>query len=271
MNKRTKKQDEEEFLDATFDEWSEEINIDDTDDEDLDDKLISATYLESIRTGRKIIQKTRIQFSNRLSAMMSGRSSFDQKAFDRYSFYVTKFEEIEKALTEDLAEEAKDIPVIQEMVKIKGISWIMAARVYAEVDIKKADTVSALWRYAGYGVVDGLRERPVKGEKLHYNKDLKTACYLVGSCFLKSRSPYRSIYDSSKEYYQINRPTWTKAHIHKAAMRKMVKVWLHHLWLTWRKLEGLPTRNLYVEQYLGHKNILQPSEFGWTEIGVEDE
>jgi hypothetical protein len=142
---------------------------------------------------------------------------------------------------------------------------ILAAKVISMIDIQRADTVSALWRYAGYGVVNGEREKPTKGEALHYNKRLKTTCYLIGSSFLRSNSPYRQIYDSSKEYYETNRD-WTKLHRHHAAMRKMIKVWLSHLWEVWRTLEGLPVRNIYAEDKLGHNHYISPQDYGWPKV-----
>jgi hypothetical protein len=110
-----------------------------------------------------------------------------------------------------------------------------------------------------------LRSRPIEGWALDYNKRLKTTCYLVGSSFLKSRSPYRAVYDQAKEYYELNRPDWTKAHRHNAAMRKMIKMWLSHLWEVWRKLEGLPTREPYIIGREGHEHYHTPQEFGWPE------
>ena len=49
------------------------------------------------------------------------------------------------------------------------------------------------------------RQRPIKGEKLSYNRRLKTAVYLAGDSFIKSRSPYRDLYDASKKRYRIRK------------------------------------------------------------------
>lgn len=42
------------------------------------------------------------------------------------------------------------------------------------------------------------------------------------------------------------------AHRHQAALRYMCKMFLAQFWEEWRKLEGLPVRSSYQEQYLGH-------------------
>ena len=102
---------------------------------------------------------------------------------------------------------------------------------------------------------------------MHYNKRLKTSCYKVGSSFLRCGSPYRQIYDNAKEYYETNRD-WTKLHRHHAAMRKMIKVWLSHLWEVWRTLEGLPVRNIYAEDKLGHNHYISPQDYGWPSLEV---
>jgi hypothetical protein len=152
------------------------------------------------------------------------------------------------------------------MHEIKGIGPMLAAKVIAMVDIHRADTVSALWRYAGYGVVDGERERPTKGERLHYNKRLKIALRQIGVSFMKCDSPYRRVYDAARDYYDANRPEWTPGHLHNAAMRKMIKVFLSHLWERWRVLEGRPTRALYVQEKLGHNHVYRAADFGWPEL-----
>jgi hypothetical protein len=47
--------------------------------------------------------------------------------------------------------------------------------------VKRIDVVYSDWRFAGFGVADGKAERPRKGEKLHYNRRLKVACWKIGS------------------------------------------------------------------------------------------
>jgi len=211
----------------------------------------------------RTLQKTRIAFSNRISAIERGTDNGDQELLEKW---LGKFEELESACDSDIFTMVKDYPIIEHLDALKGIGKLLAAKLVSMIDIEKADTVSALWRYAGYAVIDGAREKPTKGEKLHYNARLKTTCYLIGSSFLKCSSPYRDIYDTSKEFYEVNRSDWTKLHRHNAAMRKMIKIFLAHLWEQWRKLNNLPVTQPYILLKPEHNHPYKRSDFGWPEI-----
>jgi hypothetical protein len=217
---------------------------------------------------RQQIQKTRIRFSNRLSALEDGSDTDPNSGqYEELEQWYETFDALEVRLDKQVAAKVKDWPIYPYITAVRGIGPMLAAKVVSLVDIERANTVSALWRYAGFAVINGERERPVKGERLHYNKRLKTACYLVALSFLRQGSPYRRIYDSAKEYYQANRD-WTKGHIHMASLRKMTKVFLAHCWFYWRTLEGLPTRPLYVHEKLGHEHVHQATDFGWPELEI---
>lgn len=219
----------------------------------------------------RTLQKSRIAFGNRVSALDRGVDEADPAARAIIEKWFARFEELEKEADKDIASLVGDIEIVKELTELKGIGKLLAAKIVAMIDIERADTVSALWRYSGYGVVQiekdgelvGERERPTKGEKLHYNIRLKTTLYLVATSFLRCGSPYRAIYDSSKAMYEVNRPEWTRAHIHAASMRRMTKVFLSHLWKRWRTLESLPTRALYVHERLGHTSYEEPENYGW--------
>jgi len=114
-------------------------------------------------------------------------------------------------------------------------------------------------------IVDGYIER-VKGEKLHYNARLKTTCYLIGTSFLKCHSPYREIYDEAREFYAANRTDWTKLHQYHAAIRKMIKIFLSHLWEQWREREKLPVGQAYILNLPEHNHKYERNNFGWPEL-----
>jgi len=224
--------------------------------------------LRALVDHRAALQAERIRWGNRLAAATGG----EDIASDGELRMAQKWHEIYSRLETDADAEItriiKDHPLMPQLRQVRGVGPLLAAKMLALIDITRADSVSALWRYAGYGVIDGQRERPTKGEKLHYNIRLKTTLYLVAGSFLKSSSPYRRVYDDAKAFYQANRPEWTKSHIHAASMRKMIKVFLSHLWNRWRALEGLPIRPLYVHEKLGHTTVFTPEEFGWPEVSA---
>ena len=221
------------------------------------------TDLRSLVDLRTTLQKNRIAFGQRVQAADRGADALTGDQKNAMQTWEERFKDLEALADEEIKDQVKDIPIVQYMLAVRGVGALLAARFVSMVDISRADTVSALWAYCGYAVREGHRDRPVKGEKLRYNARLKTTCYLIASAFLRSGSPYTAVYYSSKEFYEANRPDWTKAHIHLASMRRMVKVWLSHVWEVWRTLEGLPVRGLYVEERLNHQHIYTPAEFGW--------
>lgn len=204
------------------------------------------------------IQRVRIGIGNRVWA-----STADRDSNMPHPFLQSLHEKLFKIET-DLGKEMKDI--LEDhlawpwLSRVKGIGPTLATKILGLIgDISRYDTVSKLWRYAGYGVIDGKAERNVKGEKSHFNRRLKTALYLVGDSFIKSRSPYRQFYDKAKERY-AGREGWTPLHISLAARRKMIKIFLAHLWETWREAQGLPIRKPYVIDYLEHTTYVNPWE-----------
>lgn len=215
----------------------------------------------------RTIQKSRIGMELRIYALEHGEDKADEVTLALINRWKERFENTENEIDDDIKDMCKNYPIIDEMIKVKGLGLMLSAKIVAMVDINRADSVSAMWRYCGYGVIDGKRERPVKGEKLHYNSRLKTTLYNVAGSFLKCNSSYRLVYDRAKAYYEETKADdkeWTKGHIHLASMRKMIKVFLSHLWLVWRTMEQLETNKPYVHDVLKHTHYYAPEEFGWT-------
>lgn len=99
-------------------------------------------------------------------------------------------------------------------------------------------------------------ERPVKGQKLAYNRFLKTKMVgVLAGCLLKANSPYREYYDNYKHRLISGKRGRDDGHRHQMSMRYMVKMLLLDIWKDWRELEGLPVRNLYQEEYLDHQHV----------------
>lgn len=211
--------------------------------------------LEYLRT---TFQRERIRMSNRVAAVEQGRSDVEVATIERYC---ERFLMLEKEISAEIAEAVKDHEMWDWLDRIKGIGPGLAGCLVAHINIERCATVSALWKYAGQGVTAGEHDRPRKGEKLPYNAGLKRICYLIGTSFLRSGSPYRDEYDQAKAYYQRNRVDWTPKRIDMAARRKMVKLFLSHLWAEWRDRRGLPVRAPYAMQVLGHDGDKPASDY----------
>ena len=234
------------------------------------------------------LQKARVQFGNRVNAAVQGADTTSPRQDTLTARYFDLFQRIEDDITNDIAVLVRAYPIYDHVSALKGIGPTLSAKLIALIgDISTFDNTSKLWRFAGYGTVPDpahvaefdpdapdadinaygpvprIAERPIKGEKLHYNRRLKVALYLVATSFMRSRSPYKALYDSARIKYDRTRPEWTLLHKHRAALRIMIKVFLTHLWKRWRTLEGLPTPDLYVESHLGHTTIYQPEDYGW--------
>lgn len=136
-------------------------------------------------------------------------------------------------------------------------------------------------------------ERRVRGRRLHYDPKFKTTLFNLGDGLLRATSPYRRVYDEAYDYYLVNRPHWTTCQdckatlseckdpdkhgnveyrvrpgkgwstgrVHLASKRKMVKIFLAHVFEAWRRIEGLPIQELYVFAVLNHKDRLRPEDF----------
>ena len=117
----------------------------------------------------------------------------------------------------------------------------------------------------------------IRGDKMKspflcpFNKDIKKALLgVMADVFIKTQNEYainhyypekQRLENSSqmtKEVVaggKIKEVMWKDAkknHIHFAAKRKMIKMFLLDLYVAWRGIEGLSVREPYNEEYLGH-------------------
>lgn len=158
--------------------------------------------------------------------------------------------------------------------KVKGIGKLLAANLlYYYGYCEEFDTVSKLWAYSGWQVVDGHAPKRKHGEQMNWNIKAKTLGFKIGDSFIKQRSIYRKIYDEAKTEYMKREDLreeskctkcagtgktkgedcknckgrgFTIMHMHRMAMRKMIKIFLEHYWVTARKLKGLPISDPYI-------------------------
>jgi len=111
-------------------------------------------------------------------------------------------------------------------------------------------------------------ERAVAGEVLHYNARLKVTMHQIAESLIRTGDGYhyRRVYDEARAKYD-KKEDWPKGRCYFAALRIVKKVFLAHLWEQWRTHEGLPTRELYVIEKLGHTMKWRRADFGWPVHG----
>lgn len=188
----------------------------------------------------------------------------EQSRVDRMFSFMGEAEGLEKHLEKDIKDLVKEYPIYNLYLKdVKGISHILSAGLISWVgDISRFQTISKLWAYSGLHVIEGEAARRRKGEPSNWNSRLKTHCWKLGESFVKSRGEYRGLYDKYRAADELLHPEpvvdgkrtlYTKGHMFARAKRKTVKVFLSHLWVRWRELEGLPVSKPFCEEYLGHK------------------
>ena len=143
------------------------------------------------------------------------------------------------------------------------------------------DTVSKYWAWWGLDVRDGHAPKRVKGENIDWNPKMRMLAWKISKQFVMQGDRYRMIYDAEKlrltaerigedgELYchrlaecqaklrKRAKPA-CKGHIDAMAKRKAVKLFLSHLYVKWREIEGLPIRPPYVVEKMGHTSIQEP-------------
>ena len=215
----------------------------------------------------KELQKVRVATSNRL---WSDTDEFNKKV-------LKSMELLEKEIIKGMEQELEKYKIWKWLEGIRGISAATAAGLIAYIkDIKEFDSISNLWSYFGFGVIEGKAPKMKSGETGGYNvKARALVAGIIADNFIKSKSPYKKIYDEEKtkqlaigykegelfaKYGKPYKKGDTKLkllHAHNRAKRKMVKIFLSHLWLKWRELEGLPMTEPYAIAILKHKDKIQ--------------
>lgn len=194
------------------------------------------------------LQEHRIALSLQIHALKK-----QERGTELLSRFQEEFLSFEKEIEKAILRSIRQHPMYPWLKSCKGIGPILAASLISQIDITKAEHASSLWKYCGLAVdlETGKAERREKGKKISWNPFLKKTCWKVGEQFVKSKGKYRTIYDTSKEFYQKKFPKevkdtkskrtfYTKGHIHALAKRRAVKLFLADFWVAWRTQEGLP-------------------------------
>jgi hypothetical protein len=169
-----------------------------------------------------------------------------------------------------------------------GIGPVLAAGLSAHIKPEKADSVSAVWKFAG--LAPGF-DHKVKGQALPYNARLKVLCWKIGESFVKVSGKEEAVYGQlyvqfKKEEVQKNDTGRYKeaaerelankkfsdnatkkrllegklsdGHLHSRAKRRAVKLFLSHYYMKGRESRGLPVREPYAIAIQGHDGLIEP-------------
>ena len=222
----------------------------------------------------------------RISSIQKGKSLMDEQLEHDLLEY-TDLDNLICTSKKVLINYGENVGVIWNWVTdIRGLGeGSLAAQLLAQIDdIGKFATVSKLWRFAGQAVIDGKAEMNTPGQKSSMNNKLRGICWNIGEQFVKQQtSLYVDIYYSEKKRQKRLHPEvvcktctdelglevpwddcpgkkhkriYNDGHFHNRAKRKAVKIFLQHLWVKWREIEGLPVSEPYVKAILNHINIV---------------
>jgi len=127
-----------------------------------------------------------------------------------------------------------------------------------------ASNPSKLHKYAG--VAPGCRRS--RGEKTDYNPKVKTLMWKILTQFLKTgartKCKYAELFEQVKQEYAQRCPkpekgSW-KMKVHLTAKNIVMRIFLTNLWLTYRRMHGLPVTEPYAAKLEGQHKIYKPEE-----------
>ncbi len=256
------------------------------------DQKVLNTLGVAVDTGL-MIENARVRLQVRQSHLK--RQHRKDPVADKLLLEVGGLEETIDKMVSDLLNQHPAYPWFSQ---IKGVGKENIGKVIGLIDIEKADTISSLWKFAGYAVdPDGHAPRRVKGKKLEYNARLRTMCWRMASSLLRAKGSYYKYYLAQKELLEIRKKNEgfsivpasklprkkiakrgsdgevqikdkreeslhviSEGHIHNMALRKMIKLFLSHLWLVWREEAGLPLTKPYAIDRMKHNSFIPPYE-----------
>lgn len=230
------------------------------------------------------MQGGRIRANNQIRALTTSGEPHESIAW-----LSTESRVLEESVKRALDAYSAGHPVGKRMRTVVGVGPVISAGLLAHIDITRAPTAGAIWRYAGLDPTSEWK----KGEKRPFNASLKTLCWKLGESFVKTCNHKDTVYgrlyrerkdaeianneagafaDQAKaklEKFKIGKTTdaykaysvgkLPPAHIHARARRVAVKMFLSHLHEVWYEVEfGTKPPAPYVFEHAGHVHKLDP-------------
>lgn len=237
--------------------------------------------LKTLIDARKQLMKMKVSSTNRLTAYERNVDVLDEPTIESLKLLSKEAGKHLAKLDRRIEKELKDLndPLANSALGVFGVGKITVAFMLVYVDLTICEYASSLWAYVG--ITAPSHKRYTKGETSGGNKTLRTVLYTTAESLMKrTESPYRQIYLNEKKKLEVSKRIvetcntqgkWVEcmwkdtkpSHRHGAALRKVMKHFLADWWVVGRTLAGLPTPKLYVEEHLGHTDIIKPEERGW--------
>ena len=230
------------------------------------------------------MQEGRIRAANQIRALANSGEPHDV-----LRWLATENRVLEECIKLALDLYSGDHPIGKRMRTVIGIGPVIAAGLLAHIDITRAQTAGAIWRYAGLDPTSEWK----KGQKRPFNASLKTLCWKLGESFVKvsgnEKSMYGRLYKERKELevakneagdfadqakaklarYNISKTTdaykayssgkLPRAHLHARAKRVAVKMFLSHLHEIWYEMEtGEKAPVPYIFTFSHHTHRVDP-------------
>ena len=208
------------------------------------------------------MQEGRIRANNQIRALTASGEPHESIAW-----LSTESRVLEESVKRAVDAYSASHPVGKRMRTVVGVGPVIAAGLLAHIDITRAPTAGAIWRYAGLDPTSEWK----KGQKRPHNASLKTLCWKLDESFVKvcnhKDAVYGKLYQERKEVelakneagafadqaaaklekFNIGKTTdaykaysvgkLPPAHIHARAKRVAVKMFLSHLHQVWHEVE----------------------------------
>jgi hypothetical protein len=212
------------------------------------------------------LQAGRIRSTNQIRAIDKAAGKDGAEPHETISFFAKNYKTLESNIRACLAEYVEAKPIARWMMSIVGIGPVLAARLIANIDIKRVETAGQIHAFAGLDPT----KKWMKGEKRPWNPRLKTLCWKIGQSFIKMSgrddAVYGKVYLLRKQYEtkknenleyrdQCKAILATKhfknkemqqcyesgklppSHITQRAARYATKLFLSHLFTVWYELD----------------------------------
>jgi len=198
---------------------------------------------------------------------------------------------LEKGIKNALSDFAEADPLATWAMSICGVGPVISAGLRAHIDISKAQTAGAIWRFAGLDPTVSWG----KGEKRPWNAKLKTLCWKIGESFVKVSGNDKDIYGhiwaerkalelerneagefadqaaralekkigkNTEAYKWYSEGKLPPGHIHARAKRYAVKMFLSHYFEVGYVMEhGKRPPAPYIIENGGHAHYMPPPNF----------